>query len=111
MRTFKLLFVVVSLVLMSSAPLFAKTDVQAVQEAIRTQNAQWHAGENWVTQLSWEEQRRLCGARLDIPADTPTINIPIAADLPDNFDWRNNGGCGTNIDFSNLLGPRGYCRL
>jgi len=52
MRTDRFLCVVVSLVFLSSALLFAETDVKAVQQAIRTHNAQWQAGENWVTRLS-----------------------------------------------------------
>jgi len=52
----------------------------------------------------------LCGARLDIPEDVPTIDIPVAAELPEKFDWRYNDGnwmtpvkdqanCGSCWDF------------
>lgn len=91
-----------------------KKDIQEIQQAIKAKGANWTPGENWVTQLSREEQKKLCGelSEKPDPADVNFIELPMRNDMPPSFDWRNNngnwvtpvtnqgGGCGSCWDFS-----------
>ncbi|MBN2103722.1 hypothetical protein JW835_06755, partial [bacterium] len=75
-------------------PLFSSnSDIDQINRAIKNKGAKWTAGENWVTRLSKEERRALCGAVLE-PEDVsiaPQAHFE-QVDLPEQFDWRDNNG-------------------
>ncbi|MBN1540958.1 T9SS type A sorting domain-containing protein [candidate division KSB1 bacterium] len=77
-----------------SASGIAPGDLEQIQQAIEEKNADWTAAENWVTRLSPEEQRRLCGADLALPSDVQQqmIRLQPRQDLPSRFDWRDHNG-------------------
>ena len=92
----QILILVLSVALMWSLPSIAidKDDIQQIQQAILQKGANWTAGESWVTQLSPEEQRELCGDLFVTPdpADARMIELPKTIKLPVLFDWRDNNG-------------------
>lgn len=103
------------LVFTTSPEIQAKTNLEQIQHAILSSGAQWTAGESWVTRLSPEERRKLCGTILGPPstATATLLTLPPIPELPAQFDWRNNngnwvtpvrdqGGCGSCWDFSAL---------
>ncbi len=69
--------------------------VQDIQAAIAATNAQWTAGENKFTNMTFKERQQYLGA---IPIDPKNVdpnrilNIPQVENLPDSFDWRDNNG-------------------
>ncbi len=75
-------------------------NLETIREAIATAGADWKADENWVTGLSFEEQRLLLGGRL--PAGAAKLAIMNALsepraqaskrDLPAEFNWQNVDG-------------------
>jgi len=90
-----------------------KEELKQIQQAIEAKGANWTAGSNWVTKLTPEKRKRLCGTLLQKPdpAQAPLISLPQSPNLPAKFDWRNNngnwitpvtnqGGCGSCWDFS-----------
>jgi C1A family cysteine protease len=90
-----------------------QNELKQIQQAIQAKGAQWTAGVNWISQLSREEQRRLCGTILEKPdpSQVSLLTLPFIAGLPAKFDWRNNNGnwittvtnqlsCGSCWDFS-----------
>ena len=109
------LFLIGCIILFSSQNnAIASDEIEQIKQAINNKGAKWTAGENWVTQLSPEQRRQLCGAILE-PADLSVaelLSIPLVDSLPSQLDWRNNNGnwvtppknqgrqCGSCWDFS-----------
>ncbi|MBN2103414.1 T9SS type A sorting domain-containing protein [bacterium] len=85
--------IIICFIMMAIPLLSANRDIDEIRRAIQAKGAQWTAGENWVTRLSKEERRALCGAILE-PEDVS--NAPQAhfeqVDLPEKIDWRDNNG-------------------
>ncbi len=110
----KILLIVTVLV----GPLWAETSAekqQQIERAIAQQGAAWQTAESWVTELSLEELKTLCGAPLSDPSSRADKerSIPRITDLPVSFDWRNNAGnwvtpprdqstCGSCVIFAAL---------
>jgi hypothetical protein len=70
------------------------SDLEAVRQAIAEKGAKWTAGESWVSRLSPEEFKSLCGTTLE-PFDASQaklVSLPPVDNLPSHFDWRNNNG-------------------
>ena len=89
------------------------TEITQIQQAIKAKGASWTAGENWVTRLSSEEQKKLMGfvPEWPDPSEAKIIELPQQKSLPAKFDWRDNNGnwvtpvtnqknCGSCWDFS-----------
>ena len=105
-------FVFLILFIFISTNVFAN-NLENIKKAIKEKNANWTAGENWVTKLSPEERSNLFGAVIN-PSDSnlaPLISLPKVGSLPPVFNWRNNYGnwitpvkqqglCGSCWDFS-----------
>ncbi|MBN2357193.1 T9SS type A sorting domain-containing protein [candidate division KSB1 bacterium] len=68
--------------------------IDQIRQAIAEKGANWTAAENWVTRLSFEEQRRLCGTFLETRGTVQgkLLTLPQVAELPAALDWRNNNG-------------------
>jgi C1A family cysteine protease len=92
-------------------------EITKIKQAIKDKGASWTASENWVTRLTKEERKNLCGEILEPPDPSKAVllSLPLIDDLPTEFDWRdNNGGnwvtpvknqsypqsCGSCWDFS-----------
>ena len=111
-----ILFFLLMLLSISQNLLYAQsTDLEKIRAAIKAKGAKWHASENWVTRLSREEQKKLCGVDLSktrLLKGVKLISLPVPQNLPDSLDWRKNGGnwvtpvknqgfeCGSCWDFS-----------
>ncbi|MBN1560198.1 hypothetical protein JW998_08105 [candidate division KSB1 bacterium] len=67
-------------------------NLDTIKKAIREKGAKWQAEENWVTRLSFEEQKQLFGFSMEIPDDAQFITLQPLGNLPDRFDWRDNNG-------------------
>ena len=90
----KLLSVLSFIFLLTVNVIASKNDLEQIRQAIAEKGANWEVGEGWVSKLSLEDFRKLCGA-LPIEIDTsiaPLIELPMVDSLPESFDWRNNNG-------------------
>jgi C1A family cysteine protease len=99
-------------------------DLVAIQNAIQAKGAQWTAVENWITRLTPEERKLLCGTILEHPDPNQTtlLALPPVINLPPNFDWRNNqgnwvtpvknqGSCGSCWDFSGVAQVESWWKI
>ena len=69
--------------------------MNAIQKAIDANGGNWTAGETPVSELTVEEKRQLCGARIGpIPDDAQFAQPPVraCAAYAESFDWRNKDG-------------------
>jgi len=94
---------------------YASEELEKVREAIAQKSVKWQAAENWVTDLTVTERRKLLGNNSDHSRyeNVPMIELPSLKTLPAAFDWRDNngnwitpvrnqGGCGSCWDFSGV---------
>jgi C1A family cysteine protease len=114
-KNYLLIYLMIIAFLIVSVQSFASEQENLVQikQAIQAKGAKWTAGSNWITRLSDEEQKRLCGAIMEKPdpSEAKLLHLPQTENLPAKFDWRNNNGnwvtpvtnqnpCGSCWDFS-----------
>lgn len=109
----KLFFVSCIILFYCQIQAIASDVIDQIKQAISSKGVKWTAGENWVTQLSPEERRKLCGTILEPvdPSRAKLLTIPQIDNLPSRLDWRDNNGnwvtppknqgnCGSCWDFS-----------
>ena len=65
----------------------AESEIEQIQRAIEAQGANWVAGENWVTKLPPEEQKKLYGGiRKPVdPSQATLLSLPRLENLPPAF--------------------------
>jgi C1A family cysteine protease len=82
------------LVLLLQMNASASDELAHIKQAIIEKSANWTAGESWVTRLSPEEQKQLCGGRLPEidPGKVKLLSLPKLTSAPAVFDWRDNNG-------------------
>jgi C1A family cysteine protease len=71
-----------------------QAELKNLKQAIIAKGANWTATENFISHMSLEEGKQLCGTLLesgDIP-DLELITLSADQTLPAVFDWRNNSG-------------------
>ncbi|HEY8270368.1 MAG TPA: C1 family peptidase [Pseudobdellovibrionaceae bacterium] len=95
MKTFLLnpLFIVV-LFITSSSWAGSLVNVSTLNKTLQKQKATWVAKENWLTQLSKSEAKRMMGLRKTPPLDVQFV-VPLSMTqdtLPPSLDWRNKDG-------------------
>jgi len=68
----------------------------AIQNAIDANGGNWTVGKTSVSELTVDEKKRLCGARISgqIPDDAKFARLPVRASVTyaESFDWRNKDG-------------------
>jgi len=68
----------------------------AIQKAIDANGGNWTVGKTSVSELTVDEKKRLCGARISgqIPDDAKFARLPVRASVTyaESFDWRNKDG-------------------
>jgi len=80
---------------------------QDINKQIKIKNAKWTAGETSVSDLSIQEMRKLCGARIAaIPLGAEIVDAPRGkVGYPTSFDWSNNNGS----DWMSPVKSQGSC--
>ena len=111
-----------ALLIASAAVAQDEADLARIQAAIEAKGASWTAGDNPIFRLSWEEQRRLCGAIIEPTGSfqaNARMHAPVRKDTPDALDWRDysdvnyitpvrdQAGCGSCVAFGTLAAFEG----
>ena len=69
--------------------------IDVIQDAIDAEGSNWTAGTTSVSELTVDEKRQLCGAKIgDVPEDAQLIRPPLQSGVScdPSFDWRNKDG-------------------
>ena len=67
--------------------------VRNIQKAIKSKQARWTAGHTSISQLSFDEFKRLLGTLVIPPVpEEKRVKPVVSATLPSKFDWRNKDG-------------------
>lgn len=83
-----------TIILFVTVAFSATSKIEKIQKAIEEKGANWEAGENWVTRLSKEEQKKLCNYKREtqkLQKDN-ILQLEMVEDLPSEFDWRDKNG-------------------
>lgn len=68
---------------------YGEITLEEVREAIKEKGANWTAGSTSVSILPPEQQKFLCGLRIEpLPPDVPMYESPKGILYPDSLDWR-----------------------
>ncbi|HSR10238.1 MAG TPA: C1 family peptidase, partial [Thermodesulfobacteriota bacterium] len=77
------------------APFALAGELDEIRDAIRVRGARWHAAENPMTLLPFQERQKRLGMQHPFLTGTEVVEPPSAPPLvgaPAELDWRNNGG-------------------
>jgi C1A family cysteine protease len=125
-KNYLLIYLMIIAFLMVSVQSFASEQENLIQikQAIQAKGAKWTAGTNWVTKLSSEKQKRLCGAIMEKPdpSEAKLLSLPQTENLPAKFDWRDNNGnwvtpvanqnpCGSCVIFSEVAQVEAWWKI
>jgi C1A family cysteine protease len=90
----KKLLILLTMILFVTVAFSETSELKKIQRAIIEKGANWQAGENWVTRLSKEKQKKLCNYKRGphLLQKGKIINLQTIEDLPSEFDWRNKNG-------------------
>ncbi len=90
----KKLLILLTMILFVTVAFSETSELKKIRQAIIKKGADWQAGENWVTRLSKEEQKKLCNYKKGphLLQKGKIINLQTIEDLPSEFDWRNKNG-------------------
>jgi hypothetical protein len=89
----------------AAEPQSAEQVAQEIQQAIEAAGADWTVAVTWVSRLSTEEKRALCGDLDEEVPDALKQALPAPKGvLPTHFDWRDSGG-----DWTTPIRDQGGC--
>jgi len=90
----KKLLILLTMILFVTVAFSETSELKKIQQAIIKKGANWQAGENWVTRLSKEKQKKLCNYKRGphLLQKGKVINLQTIEGLPSEFDWRNKNG-------------------